>query len=85
VAMARKLLIASWRYVETGVTPRGVEFSEAVTNQMGLFRKALLRSDWRGFGQSVSWSKRLFWVRPDGIENRGWWTIAALILDGPKL
>jgi transposase len=26
VAMARKLLIALWRYVETGVTPDGVEF-----------------------------------------------------------
>jgi hypothetical protein len=25
VAMARKLLIALWRYVETGVTPDGVE------------------------------------------------------------
>jgi len=25
VAMARKLLIALWRFVETGVTPDGVE------------------------------------------------------------
>jgi len=25
VAMARKLLIALWRYVETGVVPNGVE------------------------------------------------------------
>jgi hypothetical protein len=27
VAMARKLLIALWRYVETGVTPDGVEIT----------------------------------------------------------
>ena len=26
VAMARKLLVALWRYVETGVVPTGVEF-----------------------------------------------------------
>ena len=29
VAMARKLLIALWRYVETGVVPAGIEFSTA--------------------------------------------------------
>jgi transposase len=29
VAMARKLLIALWRYVETGVMPDGVEFRAA--------------------------------------------------------
>ncbi len=32
VAMARKLLIALWRYVETGVVPEGIEFrAKAVT------------------------------------------------------
>jgi transposase len=32
VAMARKLLIALWRYVETGAVPEGIEFrAKAVT------------------------------------------------------
>ena len=30
VAMARKLLIALWRYVETGVLPEGVELGAAM-------------------------------------------------------
>ena len=29
VAMARKLLIALWRYVETGIVPEGIEISTA--------------------------------------------------------
>ena len=29
VAMARKLLIALWRYVETGVVPEGIEIRAA--------------------------------------------------------
>ena len=31
VAMARKLLIALWRYTETGMTPDGVEIRAVVT------------------------------------------------------